>query len=283
MGRGEVISEYVVARPAPGLRGFVSEYAGYRMDGPPGRHHGLPSPYLTLVVCLSGDLDVVEMPDPGRRPVRLTMAVGGLHETPVVMAHDGRQYGVQIGLTLPGARALLGVPAGELSRDVIDMAALLGRRAGELAERLAEEPDWRRRFGVLDRVFAELARDGAARRSPDAVARAWGSLIATGGNLRVGELARDLGWSRRHLTERFRREVGLTPKAAARVIRFARACRMLRSPCPPPLARVAADCGYFDQAHLAREFRELAGVTATTWLADPTIPRDALLLDGEQD
>lgn len=64
MARARIVSEYAAVRPAPGLRGLVGGYSGYRLDGPPGRHHGLPSPYLTVVVCLSGELDVIGMPDP---------------------------------------------------------------------------------------------------------------------------------------------------------------------------------------------------------------------------
>ncbi|MGO8883630.1 MAG: helix-turn-helix domain-containing protein [Streptosporangiaceae bacterium] len=66
--------------------------------------------------------------------------------------------------------------------------------------------------------------------------------------------------------------MGLTPKAAARVVRFDRARRLLQQralrPAQPVLARLAADCGYYDQAHLAREFRALAGCPPRQWLAE---------------
>jgi transcriptional regulator GlxA family with amidase domain len=88
----------------------------------------------------------------------------------------------------------------------------------------------------------------------------------------VAELARETGWSARHLDNRFRAEIGLTPKAAARVIRFDRARRMLMRRVgaggPPALADLAAAGGYYDQAHLAREFRGLAGVPPSRWLAE---------------
>ena len=89
----------------------------------------------------------------------------------------------------------------------------------------------------------------------------------------MAELAAGTGWSERHLTSRFRAEIGLTPKAAARVIRFDRARKLLvrnltgASP-EYRLADLAADCGYFDQAHLAREFRVLAGCPPSQWLAE---------------
>ena len=97
-------------------------------------------------------------------------------------------------------------------------------------------------------------------------------MLREGGALRVSELAAGTGWSGRHLTSRFRAEIGLTPKAAARVIRFDRARKRLVHKLTAGgdylLADLAADCGYFDQAHLAREFRALAGCPPSQWLAE---------------
>ena len=88
----------------------------------------------------------------------------------------------------------------------------------------------------------------------------------------MSELAAGTGWSERHLTGRFRAEIGLAPKAAARVIRFDRARKLLVRKLTAGgdylLADLAADCGYFDQAHLAREFRALAGCPPSQWLAE---------------
>jgi len=100
----------------------------------------------------------------------------------------------------------------------------------------------------------------------------WLRLLAAGGRCAVSGLAAEIGWSDRHLRGRFREETGLTPKAAARVIRFDRARRLLQrraaaATALPPLADLAADCGYYDQAHLAREFRDLAGCPPSAWLA----------------
>ncbi len=101
---------------------------------------------------------------------------------------------------------------------------------------------------------------------------AWRRLIRSGGTARVSALAAETGWSGRHLTSRFRAETGLTPKTAARVIRFHRARHLLAAHVaagePVRLADLAMTCGYFDQAHLAREFRALAGVPPSQWLAE---------------
>jgi AraC-like DNA-binding protein len=107
---------------------------------------------------------------------------------------------------------------------------------------------------------------------PDEVRWASRRLVASGGQVTVAKLAADVGWSRRRLAERFRQEVGLPPKLFARVLRFERARLRLREPDRPALAEVAAESGYYDQAHLNRDFAELAGCSPTRWLADEAFP-----------
>ena len=87
-------------------------------------------------------------------------------------------------------------------------------------------------------------------------------------SLTIGALAAEVGWSRQHLGRRFTDEFGLSPKSAARVMRFDRARHALAArPTTTSIAEVAAACGYYDQAHLNREFAELARCTPTELLA----------------
>lgn len=257
-------------RPPAHLRRYVTSYCGYRTPAvPPGTHQGVPSGHLTFLLCLDGTVELLRMPDPTRRPGSFTAMVGGLHDAPAVIRQGPPQTGIQVQLTWRGARALLGLPAGELAGDVVDLGALVGRGVGTLRDRLACAPGWPERFALLDDALAGWAagREREADVLPE-VGYAWDRLAGTGGNLRIAALAEEVGWSRRHLAGRFRRETGLGLKAAARVIRFERACRRLRAPDRPSLARVAAEGGYADQAHLSRDFRELAGITATGWLGE---------------
>lgn len=69
------------------------------------------------------------------------------------------------------------------------------------------------------------------------------------------------------MVTRFRDDIGLAPKSVARILRFQRALASMHAGDRPSLAAVAAGCGYYDQAHLNREFLEMAGTTPTTYLA----------------
>ena len=257
-------------RPGVALRRYVSAYTGYQLDtAPPSVHHGVASAHLTFLLCLDGTVEMLANADRSKPPGTFVALVGGLHDGPAEIAQGERQTGLQLRLTWRGARALLGVPAGELAGDTVDLAALLGRHTGTLLDRLATAPDWAERFDLLDGELTALAARGrGVDGARPEVGHAWDRLTETGGNLRISELAAEVGWSRRYLATRFHAETGLTPKAAARVIRFERACDRLRSPQRPALAEVAADAGYVDQAHLSRDFRDLAGTTATAWLRE---------------
>jgi AraC-like DNA-binding protein len=267
------IDESVRGVPAPALQPFIVWYSGYRQAGlPPGLHRGLPSPYLTVIFTLDDPLVIARHVDPREPPGSYRALVGGLHTAPALVSHDGRQSGVQLQLSPLGARALLGMPAGELAGIDVDGPAVLGSLADQIVERMREEPDWPGRFAVIDRMLSARLGASAARHevSPE-VRYAWRRLLAEGSS-NIAALAAETGWSDRHLRSRMREETGLTPKAAARVIRFDRARRRLQaraaSARQPSLASLAADCGYYDQAHLAREFRELAGCPPSVWLVE---------------
>jgi AraC-like DNA-binding protein len=161
---------------------------------------------------------------------------------------------------------LLGVPMSELSEIVVPLDDVLGAEASLLVEQLFLAGDWRRRFELLDSFLVARLEGARKRPSPDAV-WAWQRLVETAGKLPVERLAAELSCSRRHLTRRFREQIGPAPKAAARILRFQSAARQLAVDDGRRFADIAHDCGYFDQAHLNRDFRELSGTTPGAFLA----------------
>jgi AraC-like DNA-binding protein len=276
----EPVTDVAIRTPSPPLRACVDRYVGYHFDGfPPGIHRGLPSRHLKFIVSLGAPIELASMPDPAQPPASYAALAGGLHGRAATIVHDGTQYGVSVELTPLGARALLGLPAGALASTVVPIEDLLGQRTAELIDRLASADRWEARFAALDRVLLDGLQD--ARDVVPEVAWAWRRLVRTGGTVDITGLAGEVGWSRRHFTEQFRSELGVPPKVAARVLRFERARQMLGSAGHGGLARVAATCGYYDQSHLTREWRDLAGCTPSTWLAEelPSV-QDAIDVDG---
>jgi AraC-like DNA-binding protein len=271
-----VIDEHAVRRPGEWLRPYVAWSTGYRQAGvDPARHRGLPSPWLTMIVTLDEPLVIARHPDPRQPASRHDFLLGGLHTAPALVTHDGSQSGIQLAVTPLGARALLGMPAAELAGVDVEASDVLGRLATEVKERVLAAHDWAGRFSVLEdflggRVRAAQAARGAVPR-PE-VSYAWDRLRRSRGAVSVADLAAETGWSVRHIGKQFHAETGLSPKAGARVIRFDRARRLLLRRQAEggrvTLAALAAECGYYDQAHLAREFRDLAGCPPSVLLAE---------------
>ena len=249
-----------MAPVADALAPYVSSLTPYDVDlGAPGVHRGLPSTTLTFVLPVGEPLDVGWQGVPTSRGARWS-TVSGLHAHPAEIHHDGHQRGVQLALTTAGARALFGLPAAELAGEMLELTDVApGLR--HLPEQLATCPA-RERESVVERaLIAELARHGAPAPRAE-VGRALASL--TRGS-RVQQVADDVGYSRRHLRNLVRQECGLTPQEVRRLGRFERSrARLGRQ----PLADVAHAVGYADQAHLTREWVELAGCTPTTWLRE---------------
>jgi AraC-like DNA-binding protein len=269
----DTVMESPLHRPPAVLRPYVDHYVGYRMAGfAAGEHMGLPSRYLTFIVSFDAPLHLRVQPDGSEEPSWCDTMLGGLHTRPAVICHDGNQHGIQLHVTPAGARRLFGLPAGPLSGLVVPLGELWGPIAAELHERLEGTAGWGQRFAILDEVLIRRMTVHPDRTASPELRRAWQRLLSGEGQVAIGALAKEVGWSRRHLNQRFTAEFGIGPKAMARVVRFERAKSMIVQPGRPGLATIAAMCGYADQAHLTREWRGFAGASPTEWLAAEELP-----------
>lgn len=163
------------------------------------------------------------------------------------------------------AYTVLGLPIDQLGDQIVDLSDVLDAPNRWLGDQLREAPTWRRRYTLLDRFLLQRV-DRGPRPSPE-VRQAWWRLAATGGSVPIGQIAREVGWSHKHLITRFRQQIGLAPKTAAQVVRFDRMWRAMDTHPAPDWGRLAADAGYADQAHLIRDFRRYTGTTPAALLA----------------
>lgn len=260
------MDDYATAAIPGALRRHVAALAGYRVAGAPaGVHVGMPSRHLTIIVTLDDGI-TVSGNGVGERPRRMAALVAGLHAEPVHIHHDGNQFGLQLSLTPAGARAVLGAPAAQFQRGVERLEDVLGPVAAEIRERAAAAATWPARFAAVTGCLRAVLDDEAGIEAP--VDRAWELLARSRGGIPIAAVARDVGWSARHLTDRFAREFGPTPKLLARMIRFERSRALIGR---FPLADIAIRCGYADQSHLVRDWRQFAGASPTQWLRDDTL------------
>jgi AraC-like DNA-binding protein len=239
--------------PHPSLRGQVRRMVGFaEQAGGTVDRRQLPHAGVPIILSLGEQVRISSATGAGG----YTSFLAGLHEIPVDTAHDGTLRCVQLDLSSLGAYRLLGLPMSGL-RDRVVPLDQLGAPWQDLGERLAALSSWPERFAPLDDTRGRRLADGP-RPDPEVV-WAWRRLAWAHGAAPVTRLAAEVGWSRRHLTARFHQQVGLAPKATARVLRFTRAHSLLAAPRPGSISDVAAATGYADHGHLAREFRRLAG------------------------
>ena len=249
-------SDTLVSLPAPGLRAFITLYAGFKVSGlPPGLHFGLPSRDVDLIISLARPIDVVRMPNRAQHPASFNALVSGLQHAPAIVRQGGDAFGLHVFVKPLGVRAILGVGSADISSLVVNLFEIWGKRTGDLIDMLLAADSWQQRFGILDRAF--ISKLNPVSLKPE-VSWAWGLLAKTHGTATVRQLADKTGYSRRHFSELFRDATGVAPKLAARVFRFEYACRVLADK-RLSLADVAISCGYYDQAHLTREWHALAG------------------------
>lgn len=181
-----------------------------------------------------------------------------------LMVESGRDVDV-IGVRFrPGAvRGVLGIPQAELRGACHALGDLGVVPLRGLLEAVGNAPDDAGRMAALSAGLLQAAE--RATTPPQPVLHAARRIIGSSGMAPIGGLAADAGISLRHLERRFRREVGVTPKGLARLRRFQAVIGRLAAAAPPRWATLAAACGYADQAHLIREFREFAGTTPAAY------------------
>lgn len=234
------------------------------------RERILPSGTIELVINLQEDeFRIYPSGTTGRSCRRFRGAiVSGCYGSPFEI--DTREHASVVGVHFKpgGAARLLGLRPGEIADAHIALENVWGHRATELRERLCAAADQHERFRILE--FALTARLPAAPHGRSAVSAALSALNQPG--VRVGEVAKRLGLSRRRFIEIFTEDVGMTPKRYSRVSRLQRALALARRAPMPPWAQLALQCGYFDQAHLCREWAELTGVSPGAFLVLRTAP-----------
>ena len=257
----------IVRRPAPaGLETLVIGMTGYRERG---RRPVMQVEAASLVVPL-----IISFAEPfrialGREPAendRFGSFTTGLCAKPALIRSCGSAFCVQVDFTPLGAFRFFGLPMHELSDRMVTLGDLSDAPLRSLRERLGEQRGWDERFALLEVHI----RDQIERRQPVSARTAWAyeRIVATGGRATVARLAQGVEWSRKHLASRFHDEIGLSPKQVARIARFGRARTMAAAGNANGWADIAAACGYADQAHLAREFREFSGATPSAWLGE---------------
>ena len=250
--------EYLVHKPVPPLSDFVKLF--WRMTNPgapPSRRRVYPDGTMSLVIHLANSTSTFFINDE-RFDIKVPLLAGPYSHAFDV---DPSLSTALIGVVFQpfAGRAFFPVAAHELHNLDISLSDLLPSDADELLEAICSASDARSQFRSLERFL--MKRLTKIFPVHPKIKYAVGQLSSNGGLRRVRRVQMDTGLSHTRFIQLFREHVGITPKLFCRVQRFCALRERIANGQPVNWADLAADCGYFDQAHLIRDFRQFAGLT----------------------
>ena len=275
------IWEHAVGVPTSALQYLVHFYSGYYHDlAQPASRLQVPSAEVILVLGFGDELEIRQIGSSSESGMYQSFVVG-LEAQPLLSEHDGERYCIAIPLPPWAAYRLFQGAITEFAKEVVALEDIWDD-ADRLTEQLSERPSWTQRFACVERILKEKFSTSQRRVRPE-IRWAGNQLEAHGGCILIRQLAQTIGWSDRYFAKQFRAQIGMTPKAAARQIRFTQAQRLLNASEKQTLSEIALACGYSDQSHFTREFHSFSGCSPNAFQKAKTVATDLPDLPGEPD
>ena len=262
--------------PPPSTQPWVERIwsiSGDTSDDPTPMRQILPDGSVEIIFRLAGS--ATQIAGVRQTPFSSACVVGQLR-APLSIRLGGMLDWVGVRCRPTGAAAILGIPMHELSDRVTSLDEI---GINLHTDRLAECSDMRAKLSMVNSWVHQRLAD-AIERCP--IRYATETILATGGRMSVRQVACETGMSERQLERRFQSLVGVSPKSLARITRFARAFNLAQTSAKPDWCRFAARAGYFDQAHLCRDFSLLGGGSPEQMRSDTSVDRWCSNLDFDR-
>lgn len=161
--------------------------------------------------------------------------------------------------------ALFSVPADELSNQNVEIESLLGKQGEELEDKMMSAESNTERLNIINTYFENRLNSLSSRRT--AIEQSVHQVITNKGLINVNELSEELSVSKRQFERKFKSVTGFSPKLFSRIIRFENALTKMEA-CDTKLTEVAFECGFYDQSHFIRDFKEFAGQHPSAYLTN---------------
>jgi AraC-like DNA-binding protein len=256
--------------PRPPLDACIESIWVYRNDPQPhALERILPSGAAQLIVNLKEDETRLYDPESPHRYVATSGSVlSGVRSCFQVIDTSEQEYVAGVAFRPGGTAPFLRMPAHEMSDADVPLEALWGRqRTADLRERLLESGSL---DAALDALEAAIHEMWLPHGLHPAVGFALAAFDRAPSTTSIAAVTGRVGLSAKRFIERFKIDVGLTPKRYCRIRRFQRALALSNRGRDIDWSRVAMDCGYFDQAHFIHDFRSFAGLTPTAYQSAKT-------------
>jgi AraC-like DNA-binding protein len=199
-----------------------------------------------------------EHKESGRCNLQPSRFVVGQMTQPVLVSPTGPVLLLGIRFAPGGTLPFFSFPPGELTNTIAPLADVAGKLDREFSGQIYDTQNVAEKIALIEALL--IRQMGAKAERGASLCEAISMMVQSGGQTSVDRLAADLGISGRQLERRFLNEVGIGPKLLCRILRFQQVFRAVERS-DRNWARIAVDCGYFDQAHLIRDFRQFARET----------------------
>jgi AraC-like DNA-binding protein len=255
--------QWLTVAPSPPLSRHV-ESVWFARGRIPYRRERIAPTGSTVAVFVLGD-PILETPDNGRGPT-LHADKGfliGPHTGPVINEPTGETHAVGIVTTPIGCPTVFGIGPSTIKGRVVDLVEAW-RPTAAIREAIMAVDDPVEILAVLqDRLRANLRPDPPGiERVERAV-----ELLQDDPARPVADVADGLGVSHGHLDREFTRIVGLSPAALSKLLRIRRLLEEIDVSGEIPWSGLAVELGWFDQAHLIRDFKRHTGVSPSQYVA----------------
>lgn len=255
---------YLSHIPSPPLNTYIDDL--YYLDGPASypRQKVLPVASSNLMINLGDPFDVYG-PDKAKPFITCTdswwVGIWNTYHS-VDWPPQVKFYGVHF--KPGGAYPFLQLPLSEMNSQVVPLDAIWGQAAGEIRERLQAARTVQAGFDLLERLL--MARFCEAPYSLNIVQHAVLEIAQHHGALSIRSLSDQIGFSQNHLSNQFKRFVGIPPKEVARFYRFAHVLHSLESAQHVDLTRIAHQTRFYDQSHFNKDFAAFTGYSPTEYI-----------------
>ena len=255
---------YIRHIPSPPLDAYIEYF--YYIDGsmPYRREKVLPTGWLDLEVNLGSAIQIYDAS--GTKSVATCVESWwvGVWSTYGTVVWPPNIQLVGIHFKPGGAYPFLNFPLAELHNQIIPLDTIWGAFAAELYERLGAAPSIPARLALFERLL--LTRLCETPYGLNAMRQGVAEIALHNGTLSIKALTEYIGISQNHVLTQFKRMIGISPKALARIYRLKHILRSIDPTQAVDWTRIAHQSGYYDQAHFSNDFREFTGHSPTDYL-----------------
>ncbi|GAA4388079.1 helix-turn-helix domain-containing protein [Hymenobacter koreensis] len=255
-------------QPSPALADFVEHYwvvEDQATPEAPVRHAVLPAAVQSAIVVFGEPYQTITFDGREVRDIRQGLVLGRVTAKRLYLQQTGRVGIFGVRFTSTGFFNLFGIPMHQATDTTIDLDCAAGKFGRELTSRVIEAGSHPERVRAAEEIL--LRQLAKVQPRLDAIDFIAASIVRQHGNVSIDELCRIANLSVRQLERRFQAKVGTSPKLYAQIARFGYVCKLLKDEPQAQWVDVAYRCGYYDQAHLIREFRRFTGETPAAYFS----------------